>query len=147
MAMAIAINVVLGVVLLALLGLRRSPDGVRLASPEEALALFQRHFPEAQGRATLSSDARGALLELEPGGLGVLVRDGRRWNARIMTPRDLASVRSVGDHRLEIRFRDFAWPRVRLEIDDPALRAAWVERLEGVLLQRDVRSRTDLRHA
>ena len=147
MTLAIVLNVVLGVVMLGLLWWRRSPDAATLASPEEALAQFRRHFPEATGRATLASDARGALLELEPGEVGLLLRDGRRWNARLLVPREVSRVRVIGENRIEIRFTDFAWPRAQLRIDDSGLRAAWVERLEGSLLKPKAGPRSDLRHA
>lgn len=147
MTLAIVLNVILGVVMLGLLWWRRSPDTVRLASPEEALEVFRQHFPDTRGRATLSSDGCGALLELEPEGLGLLVRDGRRWNARLLTPRAVSKMRLIGESRIEIRFTDFAWPRAQLRIDDPGVRATWAARLEGMLLKPKAEPRSDLRHA
>ena len=145
MTLAIVVNLVLGVVLLALLALRLRPDTVAVATPEDAMTLFQRSFPDAVGRATLASDGRGALIELDPGGLGLLVRGGRRWNARLLAAGDLASVRSMGE-LIEIRFRDFAWPRAQLRFDDARNRAAWSARVEGLLLHPQGSSRQDIRH-
>jgi hypothetical protein len=145
MTLAIVINLVLGVVLLALLALRLRPDTMTVATPEDAMMLFRRSFPDAVGRATLASDGRGALIDLDPGGLGLLVRGGRRWNARPLAVGDLASVRSMGEI-IEIRFRDFAWPRAQLRFDDARTRAAWNSRLEGRLLHAHGSSREDIRH-
>lgn len=145
MTLAIVINLVLGVVLLALLALRLRPDTVTVAAPEDAMMLFRRSFPDAAGRPTLASDGRGALFDLDPGGLGLLVRGGRRWNARHLAAGDLASVRSMGEF-LEIRFRDFSWPRARLRFDDARIRAAWNSRLEGLLLRSAGSAREDIRH-
>jgi hypothetical protein len=146
MAFAIGINLVLGMVLLGLLALRLRPDTVAVATPEDAMLLFRRWFPDAVGRATLASDGRGAFIDLDPEGLGLLVRSGRRWNARILAASDLASVRSRGEF-VEIRFRDFAWPRAQLRFDPPAARAAWSARVEGFLLRGDEPSRKGMRHA
>jgi hypothetical protein len=130
MTLAIVINLVLGLVLLGLLALRPRADAASAATPEEALTLFRRSFPDARGRATLASDGRSALIELAAGGNGLLIRNGRRWNARLLTPSDLVAVRSTGD-RIELRFRDFAWPRAELRFEDPDVRAAWTARIEA----------------
>jgi hypothetical protein len=145
MTLAIVINLVLGVVLLALLALRLRPDTMTVVTPEDAMMLFQRSFPDAVGRATLASDGRGALIDLDPGGLGLLVRGGRRWNARYLAVGDLASVQSMGEI-IEFRFRDFAWPRAQLRFDDSITRASWNSRLEGLLRQAQGSSREDMRH-
>jgi hypothetical protein len=146
MTLAIVVNLVLGVVLLGLLALRSRPDTVILGAPDEAMTLFRRSFPDAVGRATLASDGRGALIELDAGGgLGLLLRNGRRWNARLLSARDLASVRSASQI-LEIRFKDFAWPRARLRFDDAAARAAWSARIEELLAPPGA-SRREMRHA
>jgi hypothetical protein len=39
-------------------------------------------------------------------------------------------VRSKGG-LIEIRFKDFAWPRAQLRLDDAGARAAWTARVEG----------------
>jgi hypothetical protein len=133
MTLAIVVNLALGVVLLGLLALRLRPDTTTVATPEDALTLFRRSFPDAIGRATLASDGRGALIEVGPGDLGLLLRSGRRWNARILAACDLASVRSTGE-LIEIRFKDFAWPRAQLRFDDAGTRAAWRARIEETLV-------------
>jgi hypothetical protein len=128
MTLAIVINLILGLVLLGLLALRPRADAAAAATPEEALTLFRRSFPDARGRATLASDGRGALIELAAGGNGLLIRNGRRWNARLLAPSDLVAVRSTDD-RIELRFRDFAWPRAELRFEDAGVRAAWAARI------------------
>jgi hypothetical protein len=147
MTLAIVVNLVLGVVLVGLLALRLRPDTVTVDTPEEAMRLFRTSFPDAVGRAVPASDGRGALIELDAdAGLGLLLRSGRRWNARHLAARDLASVRSTNEV-IEIRFKDFAWPRARLRFDDAATRAAWSARIEGMLLPPRGSSREEMRHA
>jgi hypothetical protein len=145
----IAANLVLGIILLALLLWRRRPDTVRLESEADALAEFQRHFPEAIGTATLSADGRAALIETATGP-GLLLRHARRWNARMLAAPELAAVRTLDDATLELRFADFGWPRARLRFADREALGSCRTRLESL-----VRSRTaaadgaasDLRHA
>jgi hypothetical protein len=146
MAFAIGINLLLGMVLLGLLAFRLRPDTATVATPEDAMMLFRRWFPDAVGRAALASDGRGAFVDLDPEGLGLLVRNGRRWNARILAASDLASVRTRGEW-VEIRFRDFAWPRAELRFDQAAPRAAWSARVEGLMLRADEPSRRSIGHA
>jgi hypothetical protein len=138
MTLAIVINLVLGVVLLGLLAWRRHPDTETAASPEEAMTLFRRSFPDAVGDAAVATDGHGALIDLGPGGFGLLLRNGRRWNARLVAPRELSSVRSTGEI-IELRFKDFAWPRARLRFDAGSC-AAWSARLKAY-------PRQDVRHA
>jgi hypothetical protein len=135
----IAINLALGLVLLALLGWKRRPDGVRLDREDEALAEFHVHFPDASladrpGGApppvTLSADGRAALIETGEG-LGLLVRIGRRWNARMLEPRELAAVHADGS-TLELRFTDFSWPRARLHLQSPEAARSWRSRLDAL---------------
>jgi hypothetical protein len=128
MTLAIVINLGLGALLLGLLALRPRRDTAIAATPEQALELFRRSFPDALGRATLASDGRGALIELASGGNGLLVRNGRRWNARLLAASDLVAVRSTDD-RIELRFKDFAWPKAALRFEDAGVRAAWSARI------------------
>lgn len=147
LVLPIAVNLVLGLVLWAVLVWRRKPDTTRLRDADEALALFRGHAPDVDGRATVSSDGRAALIEVAPAGLGLLLRQGRRWNARMLVAAEMASVRETADGALEIRFADFGWPRARLRFDDRELRAGWAARLGGLVLQRTERTHEDLRHA
>ena len=146
MTLAIVINLVLGVVLLGLLALRLRPDTVSAVSPADAMMLFQQSFPDALGRATLASDGRSAFIDLDPGGIGLLIRSGRRWNARLLAARDLASVLSTGK-LIELRFRDFAWPRAELRFDDAGTRAACSARIERLLLSSEGSARQGTGHA
>lgn len=127
LVIAIALNVALGLVLLALLWSRRHDAG-RLSSEAEAEALFRAQFPDAAGVATLSADGRGALIQL-PRGIGVLVRAGRRWNARLIMPRELTHAQQDSAGAISLTFADFGWPRARLPIADADVRAAWLARL------------------
>jgi hypothetical protein len=145
MTLAIVINLVLGVVLLGLLALRHRPDSETAATPEQAMLLFQRSFPDALGRATVTCDGNGALLDLGAGGLGLLIRSGRRWNARLLAAHELSSVRSRGEI-IELRFRDFAWPRARLGFDADTC-ASWSARLEELLRHSERSSRRQVGHA
>ncbi|MGA9366591.1 MAG: hypothetical protein WBV35_03970, partial [Steroidobacteraceae bacterium] len=80
LAISIAANVALGLVLLALLFWQRAAPGVRLRDASEAIHLFRELLPEAEGTATLASDGRTALIELVHGyGIGVLQLQGKRW--------------------------------------------------------------------
>jgi hypothetical protein len=128
LVISIALNLALGLVLLALLWSRRH-DARRLSNEAEAEALFRAHFPAAAGVATLSADGRGALIEL-PRGIGVLVRAGRRWNARLIMPRELVHAQQDSSDAISLTFADFGWPRVRLSIADADVRAGWLARLQ-----------------
>ncbi|HLW22723.1 MAG TPA: hypothetical protein VKT22_00010 [Steroidobacteraceae bacterium] len=141
----IGVNLVLGVVLLALLLWKRRPDTVCFADEAAALHEFHHHFPDATGTATLCSDGRAALIETATG-LGLLVRDGRRWNARMLAAHELTAVRLRDPRTLELRFADFGWPRARLRFADQDLLSRWRTRLE-TLERSPGNSHTDLRHA
>ena len=134
----IAVNLALGVILLALLYRQRTRDTVRLTLATEAMDIFRMHFPDALGAATLAADGRGALIDLQRGGTGLLQRHGRRWNARLLAPGELSSVRRSGGDAIELKFADFGWPRARLCLADADARAMWLSRLTSL---------SDLRHA
>jgi len=130
LAIAIAANVVIGAILLALFGLRRAPDGVRLTGPAEALAIYRRQFPEAAASAVVASDGLTALFPFPGRGkIGLLHRHGRRWCARELLPEDLRSVTADGD-TITISLTDFGWPRSHVRIADPGVRREWLSRLE-----------------
>jgi hypothetical protein len=129
LAVAITVNLMLGVILLALLR-RRRDAGLRLRDAEEARVQFRVHFPEADGAVTVGSDGQGALFDLG-GTVGLLERRGGRWNARLLAPGDVAAVQVDGE-RVALRISDFAWPRARLRIADATVRSAWVGRLGGL---------------
>jgi hypothetical protein len=148
LVLAIAVNLVLGILLLALLYWKHTNDNVRLSSAEEALELFRAHFRDAIGKATVSADRRCALIELQTdGGIGVLERHGRRWNARLLGPRELASVRLGRDGCLRLRFADFGWPQARFIASDPDVRAQWLARLHALTARARAATRGDLGHA
>jgi hypothetical protein len=130
LAIAIAANIAIGAILLALFGLRRAPDGVRLTGPAEALAVYRRQFPETTASAVVASDGSAALFPLPGGGkIGLLHRHGRRWCARELLPEDLRSVTADGDS-IAISLTDFGWPRSHVRIADPEVRREWVSRLQ-----------------
>jgi hypothetical protein len=127
LVLPIAVNVVLGIALLGLFLWRRQAAGARLTG-EEALALFRLQYPEAGGTVTVAADRCSALIELKPG-IGLLQRQGRRWVARTLKKSEIASVRLRKDGAIQIAFVDFGWPRALVRLDDPQLRAGWLERL------------------
>ncbi len=129
----IAANVVLGLMLLAIFAWLRARDPAGLASPDEALALFRQRFPGAGGTASVSADGRSALIALrqEPG-VGLLHRNGRRWNARELLPDDLRAVRCLGD-TIVLTFADFGWARIRVRLANAEARELWFARLDALL--------------
>ncbi len=127
----IAANLMLGIVLLVLFLSRRTLDHSSLSDGGEALRVFRRQFPDADGPATLTADRRGALIQLRHGtGIGLLQRRGRRWTARELTPRELRSVTRTGSGTLILSLADFGWPRAHFQIADPEACTAWLARLE-----------------
>src|SRR5262249_7952405 len=135
LAIAIAANVLIGVVLLVLAVWQGTPDRVRLAGPEEALGIYQRYFPDAVGSATVASDKLAALIALQDGSrIGLIHRQGRRWSARELLPEDLHSVTLDGDI-LRLSFVDFGWPRSLIRIADQGIRASWLARLQALSAQ------------
>jgi hypothetical protein len=147
LAISIAINVVLGAVLLALLHWKGRPDLVRLAGAEQAIDLFRRHFPDAAGVVTVAADGRSALIDLQPSGVGLLQRQGRRWIARTLASGELSSARVDLDGAINLTFADFGWPRARVPVADANSRATWMARLDSLIAQRTSRRSSDLRHA
>ena len=129
----IAVNVVLGLALLGLFVWVRWRDPPALGSSEEALRIFREQFPEASGTASVSADGRGALLALAPGPqVGLLHRNGRRWNARELSPGDLRSAKLRGDG-IVLSFTDFGWGRITLRLPEAALREQWLARLAALV--------------
>jgi hypothetical protein len=118
-----------------------------LADASAALDLFQRQFPEIAGTTTLTTDGRNALIDLQGGsGIGLLQGHGRRWNARILRPGDVASVRILKDTAaLRLKFSDYGSPRASLFFADAQERALWLARLQH--LTRRASGAGDLEHA
>jgi hypothetical protein len=131
LAIDIAANMVLGLMLLGLFAWLRAPHSARLASGDEALGIFRQRFPDAVGVPTVAGDGRCALLALRDG-IGLLHLHGRRWNARKLVPEELKAVELTGDDTITLTFADFGWPRTHVRIDDPAARSAWLARLNAV---------------
>jgi hypothetical protein len=132
LVISIAANIVLGLVLLAIFAQLHPRDQARLASPEEALTLFRQHFPDASGTASVSADGLIALIALRPdSGIGLLHRNGRRWNARELLPEDLRAVHCLGDSII-LRFADFGWPRIRFRFTHAEARTLWLARLSAL---------------
>lgn len=131
-AISIGTNVILGLVLIALLYWKLGADTVRAATAEEALGIFRRFFPDTAGVATLADDGRSALIALDGGGIALLLRYGRRWNARVLRSTELSKVSVDPTGLIELAFADFGWPRARIAMADESRRAAWVARLESL---------------
>jgi hypothetical protein len=146
LAIAIAANVVLGIVLLGLFVSLRSPDSAWLASSDDALMIFRQRFPDAVGLATVASDGQCALLAL-PDGIGLLHRHGRRWNARKLVPGELSGVAVTGGDTITLALADFGWPRTHIRMDDPDARSAWLARLGALAAARGQAHPAVTRHA
>ncbi len=145
---AIITNLLLGLLLLSILYWKRAADDAALGGSAQAIELFRLHFPDAAGIAVVAADHRSALIDLERvEGVGLLQRRGRRWIARILAPGDVASVTLGDDGSLDLRLRDFGWPRARLHIADAAVRALWLGRLNVLTVQGASRHRRDPYHA
>lgn len=143
LAIAIAANVLLGILLLALFRWRGTSDGVRLAGSEQARDLFRAHYPDAViETTTLGTDARAALLALrhQPA-IGLIQRHGRRWNVRALQAEDLRSAALVRGDTLRVELADFAWPRLDLRLEDADLRARWQARFAELAALREARRR------
>lgn len=150
LSIAIGANLLVGA-LAALLILRsgnRRAQMPCLADPGAALELFRDRFPECSGVATITADGRNALIELREGcGVGLLQGHGLRWNARLLKPGDLTSVRACADSGLRLKFADYGGPRASLCLAHPQERSAWLARLQ-VLAGSARRNREgSLRHA
>jgi hypothetical protein len=141
LAIAMAANVVLGVLLFGLFRWRGAADAARLAGPAEALRLFRAHFPDAVvDTATVASDARSALIALRhERALGLIQRHGRRWNVRALEAEDLRAVALVRGNTLRLELADFAWPRVDVCFEDAGECARWRARLAELTAVRDTR--------
>jgi len=145
-ALGMAVNALLGVLLLALLRWRRREDGARLSGVEDALALFRHRYPDAAGRADVTEDHRGALIDLQSGGIGLLQRHGLRWNARVLEAGDLAACTLDATGSLHLKLADFGWPQAQVRLAEPATRTAWARRLTA-LAQAGRRPVSAARHA
>jgi hypothetical protein len=132
LAISIAVNVVLGVALLAILRWKQPGDTVRLDGASEAIEIFAQRFPVA-GEATLAHDGRSALIDLDSAGcVGLLQRHGRRWNARTLGRGEVASAELVEATVIKLTFADFGWPHAQIRIDDADTREAWLRRLQAL---------------
>jgi hypothetical protein len=130
LAIAIAANLVIGAILLALFAWHRAPDSVRLSGPDEALALCARHFPDRVASVMVASDGLTALISLlDESKIGLIHRHGRRWTARELLPEDLRAVTVNGD-TIALSLTDFGWPRSQICISDPEVRRSWFSRLQ-----------------
>jgi hypothetical protein len=148
LVVAIATNVVLGGVLLALFLLGHGEDDVRLRDEDEALRVFRSQFPDAAGAVTLTVDRRAALLALDPGTtIGLLERRGRKWASRALSPHDLLAVELANDETLRVTLADFGWPRASFKIADADKRAAWRARLHEFMAIDARRSPAESAHA
>lgn len=132
LTISIVANLVLGLVLLGLLYRKHGTDSERLTEPGQALARYRIRYPAASGRVSLSVDGRAALLELADGTVGLVERCGRRWNVRLLEPREMVGVDRAVDGAIRLRFADFGWPRARVQLSDPDTCQRWVERLAAL---------------
>ena len=117
----------------------RKRSDASLVDASAALGLFRDRLPEmpdipeTAGRVTLTTDRRNALIELPDGaGVGLLQGHGQRWNARILQPGDVASVRVSEDATLQLKFADYSGPRASLVLADADERAVWLVRLQSL---------------
>ncbi len=130
LAISIAVNLLLGIVLAAMLYRRRADDVGLLGGAGEAMDVFRSRYPDIEGAATVSADRRAALIELpQDAHIGLVQRQGRRWNTRLLAPGEVRSVRQSLPDALDLELADFGWPRARIRIADPEARAAWMARL------------------
>jgi hypothetical protein len=105
-------------------------------------------IPETAGTVTLTTDRRNALIELPDGaGVGLLQGHGQRWNARILQPGDIASVRVSEVATLQLKFADYAGPRASLVLADADERAVWLARLQSLTQRVPTARRPDPSHA
>ena len=148
---AIGFNVIVGVLTTLLIYFywnRRKRGDASLVDADTALGLFRDHFPEAAGTATLTTDRRNALIDLPNGpGVGLLQGHGHRWNAHMLRPGDVASVRVAQDTTLQVRFADFGSPRASLILADANERAVWLTRLQALTRDAAATRRGDISHA
>jgi hypothetical protein len=106
------------------------------------------NFPDSLGAVTVAADRRGALIDLQGGaGIGLLQRQGRRWNARVLAPGEISSARLDSDGAINLHFADFGWPRACIRIADADARAMWLARLHSLTAQVSSHHHSDLRHA
>jgi hypothetical protein len=149
---AIGFNVFVGALtalLIYFLWTRKRHDA-SLADAHTAMNLFRHQFPEATGgEVTLTTDRRNALIGLpDSAGVGLLQGHGQRWNARILQPGDVASVRvSEGTTTLQLRFTDYSSPRAALHLADADERAVWLARLRALTRGAATSPPADLSHA
>ena len=151
---AIAFNVFVAALtaLLIYLVWSRKRDDASLADASAAMGLFRDYFPDAAGLSqaavTLTSDRRNALIELPDGaGVGLLQGHGRRWNARILQPGDIASARVFENATLRLKFTDYGSPSASLVLADADERAVWLARLQTLARPAPTGQRADLTHA
>ncbi|HTV50141.1 MAG TPA: hypothetical protein VME21_03070 [Steroidobacteraceae bacterium] len=144
---AIAANVLVGVIAVALLLRRRShPQRHLPLDQRSAPQIFQSQVPDAV--ATLvACAADAALFDLQGGGVGLVQRHGHRWNARVLQAGSIAALQVHEPATLELRFSDYAAPRLRLRIDDPAERQLWLQRLRAAAQRAPTGLRGGLSHA
>jgi hypothetical protein len=147
LAISIAVNCALGIILLGVLRWKLAADTVRLTSGEEAMDQVARQFPGAVGVATLADDGRSALFELQRGGAGLLQRQGRRWNARTLKSGEVSSVQVARDGTIKTRFADFSWPQAQIRIADENARGLWLDRLRSLQAQKPTRHQPGLHEA
>ncbi len=134
LAIAIAANILLGLILLGSFAVLRRHHVAVLDGPEQALRVYTEQFPDTGGAAIVSDDRTTALIALHHRvDIGLVQRHGRRWNAREIRPKDLASVRLVGDDTIRLSLADFGWPRAPIRIQDRATRAMWLARLDALV--------------
>jgi hypothetical protein len=135
LVIAIGANLLVGALAVLLIhrSVARKAQEPRLADAVAAMDLFRERFPEAAGGATLTADGRNALIDLRAeSGIGLLQGHGARWNARVLQPQDLASVRVSGETTLSVKFTDYAGPRALLRLADRDECLAWRARLQGL---------------
>ncbi len=131
LVISIAVNILLGLILFAVLYWKNGADGARPAGIDEAMRDFVQHHPGAVAQTTVADDRRGALIDLQQGGVGLVQRHGRRWNARTLSSGEVSRVELDGV-TINLRFADFGWPRAQIRIADAEARAQWLGRLRSL---------------
>jgi hypothetical protein len=129
-----AFSLVSAAAILALAALvwRLRPGAAAPMTPDGALALFRREFPDtACNSADMAPDGRAALI-LGPSGnaVGIVCLVGLFWTARQAGGADIARI-DVSSNRLSLIFADFTWPSLAVTLRDAAQAQGWAARFSA----------------
>jgi len=108
---------------------RVSRIGIDEALVREVLA--QDHPDYQLSKIAVGTDEKAALLEVHPGGFGIVSLLGDKWTIKLFSRGDLGKVSVDAVAKLSLRFNDYTFPAATVQLANVETAMRWQRDLTG----------------